>query len=234
MIREAIILAGGLGTRLQSVVNELPKSMAPINEKPFLSYQLDYLIHKGINSFILSVGYKAEDIENYFKENYRGAKITYVYETKPLGTGGAIKNAIQITENENIIVANGDTLFLADIDLQTEFHLENFADVTLALKPMQDFNRYGSVDISSTNRIFGFKEKKFIKEGLINGGIYIFNKSIFDKFPLGNVFSIEKDFFELYVDELHLYGFIDDGYFLDIGIPEDYQKAQIEFKNLTY
>lgn len=234
MIKEAIVLAGGFGTRLQSVVKELPKSMAPINNKPFLEYLLDFLATKGIESIIFSVGYKSSDIKNHFKDNYKNLSISYAEEKEPLGTGGAIAYALSYAKTEEVLVVNGDTLFLADPQAQLHFHKEQKADVSLALKPMENFDRYGTVELDSQDKIIKFSEKNYCEKGLINGGSYIFNKSIFSKFDLPTKFSIEQDFFEKFFSELNVYGFISPSYFLDIGIPEDYDKAQNEFKSITY
>lgn len=233
MIKEAIILAGGLGTRLRSVVSEQPKSMAPINGKPFLEYLLDLLIDQGIERFIFSVGYKSEYIQTHFSKAYRDCEIAYAFEEEPLGTGGAIKNAFSKVKNEYVLITNGDSLFATNIQEQFEKHLEAKADVSFSLKPMRDFERYGTVLLDSNNKVLKFEEKQPMTEGLINGGVYIFNKSVFNGLELPNKFSIEKDFFEAYINKKHLIGYISDGYFLDIGIPEDFAKAQDEFKTFS-
>jgi D-glycero-alpha-D-manno-heptose 1-phosphate guanylyltransferase len=234
MIKEAIILAGGLGTRLRSVVNEVPKSMAPINGKPFLEHLLDFLIQKGVESFIFSVGYKSDSIQDHFHTSYQNKSIRYVTEEEPLGTGGAIKKAIAEAKTKQVLVVNGDTLFLTDVQKMYVSHQEKNADVSLALKPMYNFSRYGTVALSDKKEIIQFEEKQTREEGLINGGVYIFNQSIFQNFDLPEKFSIEKDFFEAYASDLKLFGFEEDAYFLDIGIPEDYEKAQHEFNKLSY
>ena len=234
MINEAIILAGGLGTRLRSVVEDVPKSMAAINGKPFLEHLLDFLMSQGVSSFIFSVGYKSSHIEDHFGTHYKGSDITYAHEKTPLGTGGAIKHALSFAVSENVLILNGDTLFQVDLTELTEFHLYHKADVSLGLKTMHKFDRYGSVKLSENGEILKFEEKKYLEEGLINGGVYIFRKSIFDRLPTPEKFAIEKDFFEKYTGDIKLYGLKCDAYFLDIGIPEDYQKAQIEFKELKY
>lgn len=233
-MNEAIILAGGLGTRLRSVVEERPKSMALINEKPFLEYLFDFLITQGINRFILSVGYKSTFITAHFKNEYKGCEIEYVTEDEPLGTGGAIKKAIEAVKGENVLITNGDSLFLGDIKAQLKFHLEQNAHATLGLKPMQNFDRYGVVLTDENGRINAFQEKQPTVSGTINSGVYIFKRSIFEGVELPLKFSIEKDFFEKYIQEFPFFGFVNDGYFLDIGIPEDYNKAQDEFAKLNY
>lgn len=234
MLREAIILAGGLGTRLRSVVEQQPKSMAPINERPFLEYLLDFLAIQGIQRIIFSVGYKSTHITDHFGKKYKELSIDYAHEKEPLGTGGAIKNAMQFTRTNDVLVTNGDSLFLCDVQQQYQLHQDKQSDLTLALKPMKNFERYGTVVLNEDQRIVQFNEKRPTNEGFINGGVYIFNKSSFDKINFPLKFSIEKDYFENYLNRLSFHAISDDAYFLDIGIPVDYARAQEEFKRLSY
>lgn len=225
---EAIILAGGLGTRLRSEVQDMPKPMAPIQDKPFLEYLVDRLIGSGVNRIIFSVGYKSDYIQNHFADSYKGKEIIYAVEKERLGTGGAIKHAMQFTKNEHVMVLNGDSIFYGDIRGQFEFHITSEADVTFALKPMKNIERYGTVELTSEGQITQFYEKQPLDEGLINVGVYIFNvKSLTDQ-DLPSKFSIEHEFFEKKVDELKFMGYTSHGYFLDIGIPSDFKKAQYE------
>ncbi|PCJ01487.1 MAG: D-glycero-D-manno-heptose 1-phosphate guanosyltransferase [Flavobacteriales bacterium] len=230
MTSEAIILAGGFGTRLTSV-KDVPKPMAPINDVPFLQILLDDLLVKGITKFYLAVGHQHEVIVDYFGSSYMGCKIHYVIEDSPLGTGGAIKQALEQVASENVFVFNGDTFFDVDIELMDEQHQSKKSDVTLALKPLTDFDRYGAVEHNDELRITNFSEKKFCKEGVINGGIYLLQTNIFDGLDFPKQFSMEQDYFEKYCSKNNLSGFIDDGYFIDIGIPEDYEKAQEELQS---
>lgn len=232
MIQEAIILAGGFGTRLKSVVHDVPKSMALIQERPFLEYLFDYLIGQGIQKLILSTGYKSEHIRNHFKTQYKNIPIVYSNEESPLGTGGAIKKALDHVESAQVVVTNGDTIFLGRIPEQYQFHIYNHADATIALKRLEDCARYGTVEINDSKRITGFREKMAAKQGLINAGLYILNRNIFESMVMPDKFSIEQDFFANYCDNLLFYGYEDGHYFLDIGIPEDYERAQNEFANL--
>ena len=227
MINEAIILAGGFGTRLSNVI-DVPKPMAPINNIPFLQILMDDLIVKGITTFYLAVGHQHEIIVNYFGSAYMGCKVNYAIEEKPLGTGGAIKRALKLVKSENVLVTNGDTFFDVDLDEMEEQHLLKKADVTIALKPMQDFDRYGEVICNDALRITNFSEKKYCKLGVINGGVYILSTAIFDQLDFPNQFSMEQDYFENYCLEKYIYGFISQGYFIDIGIPSDYERAQRE------
>lgn len=230
---EAIILAGGLGTRLRSKVKHIPKSLAPIQSRPFLEYLLDHLIAYGINRIVFSVGYKADHISDYFKHSYKGCEIVYATEEKPLGTGGAIKNAMKLVTNDEVLVANGDSLFLTDLTKLFNTHRAANADVTFALKLMKNIKRYGTLKMNEDNRITHFYEKKPTKEGLINTGTYIFNTTAFLKQNLPEVFSIEKDFFEQKLEKLTFIGHPSSGYFLDIGIPVDFKKAQHEIGLFT-
>lgn len=235
MIKEAIILAGGLGTRLQDVVKEIPKSMALINGRPFLEYQLNYLESWGVNRVILSVGYKSEIISDHFKDKYKSIEIEYSHEDEPLGTGGGIKRAFEKVKSEYAFVFNGDTFFDVDLEKLHDFSLLNNADVLLVLRFVDDVKRYGAIKNNAENIITEFCEKNNTSgEGYINGGIYLINKEYFQKFDLPEKFSIEKDFFEKYHKLNKFYAFHSSSYFRDIGIPEDYYKAQDEFKKLPY
>jgi len=234
MIKQAIILAGGLGTRLRSVVSELPKCMAPIAGKPFLHYVIAHLTKEGVTDYIFSVGYKSKNILDYVNDQYgknEELKIQFSQEDEPLGTGGAIQLALKKATEENVLVCNGDTLFKVSVEQLSSFHVQHKANCTLCLKPMSHFDRYGVVVTDQNNRIISFEEKRFYETGYINGGIYLLNTENFRKetFPLN--FSFEKDYLEKNVRERRLYGLVQDQYFIDIGIPEDYARAQSELLN---
>lgn len=230
MINTAIILAGGFGTRLQSVVADVPKPMAPVAGKPFLEYLLHYARLNGITKAILSVGYKHEVIVNYFGNQYKELYLHYAIEDQPLGTGGAIWNAFSFCENEELVVLNGDSLFEVDIQAMGRFKLKRQAEMVLALKPMTHFDRYGVVEIDATERIQQFEEKCFREKGLINGGVYCFNVGWAKQLGLPRQFSFEKAVLEKYVADKAFYGFVSEGYFIDIGVPVDYERAQTEFE----
>ncbi|MDF1883737.1 nucleotidyltransferase family protein [Sulfurimonas sp. SAG-AH-194-C21] len=221
----AIILAGGFGTRLKSVISNLPKPMAPINKKPFLEYLFDYLLSYGVKKVILCVGYKHEIIIKHFQKKYKNLELVYSIENKPLGTGGAIKQALKIHNNipdKNILILNGDTFYQLNIAKFYQHSLLN--ELTIAIKPMKNFTRYGSVEINGS-KITSFKEKESIQEGLINTGVYIINPKLIIKMKK-NKFSFES-FLEA---QTAIDYYIEDSYFVDIGIPEDYRQAQIDFK----
>lgn len=230
MIKEAIILAGGLGTRLRDAVPDLPKCMAPVSGRPFLFYVINYLRSQGIEKFIFSLGYKYEVIEEYLQSQFSTLSWQAVIEDEPLGTGGAIQLALSKATEKNIVVANGDTLFKVDIHQAALFHNHNNSECTLMLKPMTNFDRYGMVTLTKDQLVESFKEKQFYKEGTINGGLYILNTDKFldEEFP--SKFSFEKDYLEKLFRERRIYGIVQDQYFIDIGIPEDFNRANKEFE----
>lgn len=213
---QAIVLAGGLGTRLKSVVQDLPKPMAPINGKPFLAFVLECLKKQGITEVILSVSYKYELIQEYFKDEFEGMKIRYNIEKELLGTGGAIKDALKLIQNQAYVL-NGDTIF--DIDLKKL--VLNDSKICIALKQMQNFDRYGTVNVDDQGIVTSFEEKVFKKQALINGGVYLLKKDLFDEFNLEKKFSFEE-FLQANYKILKIQTQIFDGYFIDIGIPQDY------------
>lgn len=228
---EAIILAGGMGTRLRPVVSDIPKCMALVAGKPFLYYLLTSLETAGFEHVILSLGYKHEMIEDYVRKGWE-MKITSVIETQPLGTGGAVKFALSSASCKDVFVLNGDTLLNVDYRQMHHFHNKTNAKATLALKEMCDFDRYGAVETGVNSRIVRFMEKQYCRKGLINAGVYVLNKNTLTGFP--EKFSLEKEFFERIVSEDSLSGFPVEGYFIDIGIPEDYSRAQTDFANGKY
>jgi D-glycero-alpha-D-manno-heptose 1-phosphate guanylyltransferase len=226
MIKEAIILAGGLGTRLRSVVADVPKCMAPVAGKPFLYFVIEYLLSQGVNTFIISLGYKAEMIIDFLNVQYPTLNVQFSIENEPLGTGGAVKLACGLSTEKNVLILNGDTLFKINVEKLVEFHILSTADCTLSLKPMLNFERYGVVELNPDNSIASFKEKQHYTSGLINGGVYILNVAGFLQADLPQIFSFEKDYLEVYFDKRKMFGIIQDEYFIDIGIPEDFERAQ--------
>ena len=236
MLNTVIILAGGFGTRLQKVVSDVPKPMAQINGEPFLNYQLNYLKYFGIKTIIFSTGYLAEKISDYYKTNFNGLTISYSHETSPLGTGGGIRLAIDKTTDEEVLVLNGDSFFDLNIEQFYKLHKTANSATSLALRNVSDASRYGTIIKNTENKIISFKEKNGnVNEGIINGGVYILNKNNFIKHtPATKNFSIEKDFFETKINNQTIFGFEFNGYFIDIGIPEDYLKAQHDFKEFKY
>jgi len=224
MIKEAIILAGGPGTRLQSVVSDVPKCMAPVNGIPFINFIITYLKKEGVERVIFSLGYMSEILIEYVSKTFAGLDIEYVIEDTPLGTGGAIKFASGKAKSNDVIILNGDTLFNINLKDLSEFHAANKADFTVALKEMRNFSRYGSVEIAHNFAIKTFHEKALCEKGFINGGVYVLNINSFINETLPDAFSFEKDYLEKNTGKKKFYGLECENYFIDIGIPEDYDR----------
>lgn len=230
---DVIVLAGGFGTRLKEVVSDVPKPMAPINNRPFLEYLLNHLIEFDIKRIVLAIGYKGGAIKNYFGELFASHQIIYSTEEKPLGTGGAILQAIQFTNTTDVLVLNGDSLFKFDMDNFYRSHLAVNSNLTIALKQVNNTARYGGVRLGENNIITDFIEKISQPKneiGLINSGCYFIKTEWINSLNLPEVFSFEKDILEKFVKFNTIKGFTYEGYFIDIGIPEDYQRAQEELK----
>lgn len=231
---KAIVLAGGLGTRLRERVSDLPKPMAPIAGKPFLSYLLSRISRAGFEEAILSVGYRWQAIHDFFGDTYyedkRELPLRYVIEHEPLGTGGAILLASQDLTNP-FAVFNGDTLLDFDlVDLQKRHGL-NQTSLTMVLRKVEDTSRYGAVQVQN-DIVVGFNEKGLTGPGFINAGIYILPPAIFSKYNLSGKFSLENDLLQAHCTELRPYAHPVAGYFIDIGVPEDYDRAQRELPSL--
>ncbi len=230
-VKEAIILAGGLGTRLREAVPDLPKCMAPVNGKPFISYVIRHLAKQGVEHFIFSLGYKSEAFLDFLSTELASGSYDIVIEETPLGTGGAIQYASRQSKEPVFVVVNGDSIFQTDLAALSDFHYSHNSSCTLALKQMENVDRYGAVEIDNTGKIIVFKEKQFFAKGMINGGVYLINKSYLLEKNLPEKFSFETDFLQQFYTEGTIFGIAQEGYFIDIGIPEDYQRAQTE---LTY
>jgi D-glycero-alpha-D-manno-heptose 1-phosphate guanylyltransferase len=204
--------------------------MAPVAGKPFLFYVINYLRMQGIERFVFSLGYKHEIIEEYLAAHFPTMKYECSVENEPLGTGGAIKLASKLATAADVLIANGDTFFSVNVEDLFSFHREHNAECTLSLKPMQRFDRYGVVSCNADGLIETFNEKKYYEQGLINGGMYLLNLGKFHSRNLPDKFSFEKDYLESYSAEHVIYGVVQDRYFIDIGIPEDYNLAQRDFR----
>jgi len=228
---ECIILAGGLGTRLQGVLEaETPKCLAPVNGKPFLEYLLRYLENQYCSRVILALGHNHIPVLEWLKTKAFFFRVEWSIEKEPLGTGGGIRKAALMCRDRDVLVLNGDTMFEADLPRLMASHQEKKAAATLALKPMKNFERYGTVTLNEEGRIVSFQEKQPCAEGLINGGIYALNREALMSQPLPQKFSFEKDFLEAQVAQQYFAGFVQDSYFIDIGVPEDFERAQNELK----
>ncbi len=226
MTGECIVLAGGLGTRLRSVVADKPKCMAPLGAHPFLYYLLQYLHKQGIQHAVLSLGYLSEQVISWCNSIALPLRVSFTVEPEPLGTGGGIINALQAVKGNEIFIVNGDTYFDVNLAAFNNFHQSHQSPLSLALKPMQQFDRYGSIQLDEHQQITRFHEKKFMEEGLINGGIYRTSAGFLQSLSLPEKFSFEKEVLEPGAQAGKLYGFISNTYFIDIGIPEDYEAAK--------
>lgn len=227
---EAIILAGGKGTRLQSVVADVPKPMAQVADRPFLEFLLDELVAANCERVVLSVGYKWEVIKEHFGTEYRGINIGYAVENEPLGTGGAIMLALQKAESDHVLVLNGDTYFEVDLNGFMEAHHASKSPLSIGLKRMENPDRYGTVELSG-DRILRFNEKiTGLDSGLINAGVYALDKQAFSELDLPTKFSFEAEILEKLVGSWNFHGFEAREFFIDIGIPEDYRKADAYFR----
>ncbi|MBS1663134.1 MAG: nucleotidyltransferase family protein [Bacteroidetes bacterium] len=230
MIKEAIILAGGLGTRLRSAVPELPKCMAPVGGRPFIGYVTDYFRGQGIEHFIFALGYKSDYFDDFFAAAFPSGGYSVSLEQEPLGTGGAIRQACGLAKTDTALILNGDTFYHIALAELSAFHAGKDADCSLCLKPMRDFDRFGVVELDEEQRVSQFREKQHYAAGLINGGVYALNTGRFRALDLPEKFSFEKEYLEK--GDHRLYGLVQDHYFIDIGIPEDYQRVQDEINQL--
>jgi D-glycero-alpha-D-manno-heptose 1-phosphate guanylyltransferase len=227
---EAIILAGGFGTRLRSVVPDLPKPMAPIAGRPFLEILLGRLSSKGFTHVILSVGYKSEIITNHFGNQFKNLALDYAIEDSPLGTGGAVRLAMEKATHNHAYVFNGDTYLDLEVDQAEQGWLQSPNPKIVGCE-VPDTSRYGRL-ISDGDKVIGFTEKGISGVGLINAGCYILPRHCLDNFSLGENFSLETQYLAPNVCQRNFDLFLTKGKFLDIGIPEDYARAQTELAGL--
>lgn len=229
---EVIVLAGGLGTRLRSVVSDVPKCLAPVSGKPFLWYLFKYLENYKVNRVVLSVGYLKEHIYRWIESCGKvfPFEIIYAEELRPLGTGGAIMNSLTHIQGNDAVVFNGDTFFSIHLDKFFSEYQQLQAPICIALKEMIDFDRYGTVELNERDsKIQSFSEKKYCSKGLINGGIYALNKDFLLNMALPGKFSFETDVLQSVCGkDGAVSGTICDNYFIDIGVPSDYERAQVE------
>lgn len=224
-----ILLAGGLGTRLGGVIGSVPKPMAPIAGSPFLEYLFTFFREQGVKEFVVCTGHGGDSIRGYFGEGKGfGLSIQYTVERKLLGTGGAIKLVGERIDSDHFLVGNGDSYFEVDLGEMLRFHESHGGIGTLALAYKEDPGRYGKVVCDRDGRITSFQEKpEGKKPGYVNGGLYAFRKDLFLHIPADRACSLEREILPSLIGE-GLYGFPVDGYFIDIGVPEDYAKAKKE------
>ena len=224
---EAILLAGGLGTRLRSVVNDRPKPMALIEGRPFMEYVVHELTKSGIDRIVFAVGYKGSMVEEYFGDGSDfDVQVSYAYEETLLGTAGAIRNAGRLVQGEQVYVLNADTFYQIDYGRLKGLLDEKNLDMALVLRQVPDISRYGEA-VLTDGMLTGFNEKSpEERPGTINGGIYLLKKSLIEEIPEGKV-SLENEMIPKWMREgKRLGGFVNEGYFIDIGIPEAYFQFQ--------
>ncbi len=232
----ALVLAGGLGTRLREVYSDGPKCMAPVAGRPFLEYLLASLRSAGIKDVILCVGYKSDQVRRWIGNGSKWEiRVRYSVEKELRGTAGAVRLAARLVKAQRYIVLNGDSFLEVDLGEMLKFHHSENALATLALARVPDAGRYGGVRLRRDGRISAFTEKGETKPAssrsksqLINGGVYVLQRRFIESIPSGKPVSLEKESFPRMVGG-KLYGFVTRGFFIDIGVPLDYTRAQTEF-----
>jgi D-glycero-alpha-D-manno-heptose 1-phosphate guanylyltransferase len=229
---DAVVLAGGLGTRLRERVPDVPKPMAPVAGRPFLAWLLDQLVDAGFHRAILSVGYLGDRIQSAFGPAYRSLDLVYAVDPSPLGTGGAIRNALAAADLSDtpIWIFNGDSIIRLDHARMWRAHQQRGTDpmkMTMAVSAAVDTGRYGALEIRE-GRVVRFNPAGSGRPGPINAGVYLLHRQIFDGWALPAAFSFEADFLARHVDRLKIAAFETDGWFIDIGLSADYERAQTE------
>lgn len=223
---EAVVLAGGFGTRLRQFVTEVPKPMAPIAGHPFLEILLSSLVNKKFKRIILSLGFEAEKVVSHFGNKYKGVDLVYEIESIPLGTGGAVRAALQHCYEDHTYIFNGDTFLDLEIS-QVEARWQEHCGTIIVAREVLDTSRFGRLDIVN-GRVIGFNEKGLTGPGVINAGCYVLSRHCLNDYDFGKQFSLEADFFAAFVMKANVNAFITRGHFIDIGVPEDYLRAQTE------
>jgi len=226
---EAIILAGGAGKRLQSVVSKVPKPMAPINQRPFLEILMDFWIAQGVRRFILAVGYKYQIVEAHFGRSYKGIETDYSVESEPLGTGGATLQATtHLKKESDFLVLNGDTFFELSLADLCAYHRQKEAAWTMALTRFPENQRYGSAHLDESGCVSRIEPApKKPQESIVIGGVFLLARNILEPFhrkPESKL-SLEGDILEKLLPEKRVYGYLSGGRFIDIGVPADYERA---------
>lgn len=229
----ALILAGGLGTRLRSSVADRPKVLAPVLGKPFLSYLLDRLQISGIQKVVLCIGYLGEQVQETYGSSYQNMELMYSQETTLLGTGGALRLALPPISSPTVLIMNGDSFYDANLNDFHQWHLDRNSDASLALTQVPDTARYGRVQLDEFCKITHFEEKGNTSGvGWINAGIYLIKRHLLTEIPENQVVSLERELFPNWI-ERGLYGYPTQGQFIDIGTPESYALAEKFFSAPT-
>jgi D-glycero-alpha-D-manno-heptose 1-phosphate guanylyltransferase len=221
---EAIVLAGGLGTRLRGIIDDLPKPMAPVAGRPFLALVLDRLVAARFETAVLAVGYRHEAIRGHFGESYRGLRLRYSVESEPLGTGGAIRLACEHVSVRELFVLNGDTFLELDFRAMLATHTGAGAELSMAIHEVRDAGRYGALDVEG-DVVRGMHEKGYAGPGWINAGVYVMGPGLRARFRDRQAFSFESDLLVPEMASIRPRAFRAPGLFIDIGVPEDYARA---------
>ena len=232
MKTSAILLVGGMGTRLMPLTSKTPKPMLQVAGVPFTEHQIRKAAQAGISEIVLATSYKAELFEPYFGDGKKfGIKIKYAVEESALGTGGGIRNAAALLDDcDQVVIFNGDVLSGHDLSDQIQSHINNKADVTLYLTEVEDARAYGCVELLADNQVKSFLEKmENPVSNMINAGCYIFNRKVIDQIPTNQVVSVERDTFPSFLSSgVKVYGYLDNSYWLDIGNPQALVKASAD------
>ena len=232
MKTSAILLVGGMGTRLMPLTSKTPKPMLQVAGVPFTEHQIRKASQAGISEIVLATSYKAELFEPYFGDGAKfGIKIKYAVEESALGTGGGIRNAAALLDDcDQVVIFNGDVLSGHDLAGQIQFHIKNKAEITLYLTKVTDARAYGCVELTADNQVKSFLEKmENPVSNLINAGCYIFNRKVIDQIPANQVVSVERDTFPSFLSSgVKVYGYLDNSYWLDIGNPQALVKASAD------
>jgi D-glycero-alpha-D-manno-heptose 1-phosphate guanylyltransferase len=227
---EAVILAGGAGTRLQQTVPGLPKPMAPVAGRPFLEYLLNLLVRNGFQHAVLSLGYMADKVTAHFSDRYRGMQLSFEVEDLPRGTGGAARQALSRCREDHAFIFNGDTY----LDLEApsiEARWQSRGWPIIVARSVADTERYGRLVLDG-DRVVGIREKGVGGRGLVNAGCYVFPSNIFEGLPPSPAFSLETDYLTTALQRRRFEAFVSEGYFIDIGVPQDYARAQAEMAGM--
>ncbi len=224
---EAIILAGGKGSRLREIVPDRPKPMAMVAGRPFLEIVIRSLATKGVSRVVLSLGFMAEKIINHFGSHFAGVEIVYVVEERPLGTGGAVRLAMTKCLQESFFVFNGDTFLDLEVANLNVFWQKK-RNLVIVARQVSDTSRYGRL-IVEDGLVKGFSEKGISGPGLINAGCYVFTRGQLNEYEVNEPFSLESDYLNTAVHNSPVDVYVTNGHFIDIGVPEDYHRAQLEF-----
>lgn len=227
---EAVVLAGGFGTRLRQLVPDVPKPMAPVAGRPFLEILLVSLAQKGFDRVVLSLGFMADKVSGHFRARFAGMSLVYEVESKPLGTGGAIRQALTCCESDHVFVFNGDTYLDLEVAEVEALWTQNHAPI-IVVREVPDAARFGRVEVSQ-GRMVAFAQKGGAGPGLINAGCYLLPRDIFSAGNWPEAFSIEDDFLATNVSKHRFDVFVTQGHFIDIGVPADYARAQVELAGI--